>query len=475
MAIKNGLEQLLATAEQSYKADFQIVLITTKKNLLDLCTTIKQSQLIAISLQGTDLDPMKSSCAGISIACDEKNVYFIPRHNNEDINSLELGDVIACLQPIFADTNIEKVMLNATFHQIVAAQIAMPIVGKIFDIGIAAQLIDHPSKHHSSELLQNFYAKTTTQSYETSKDQAGVINSIEHCLFDGITSTHQTLFLKNILQTELTKQNLLEQFYTIEMPIHALLVAMQITGVLCNSAILKKLSAQVSKDLESLMYQINSYAHLPVDVTIPSQIKTLLFDTLKLPGKKRVRILENNSHITEREALQEFLEEIELEHSVVPLIMHYYKLLTFQQNFLEILPEYINSTTGKVHAFWQQSTDKNHAILCTHPNLQNIPTESFDYKTTIRDAFIAQETYSLLAIDYETEQSIKTVLIKLNQQIVNHQIDGHVIIVTPSQIILEIKTADLKLLESPLLTNANKKDFLLSVHIGKNWQEVTKK
>jgi DNA polymerase I len=475
MAIKNGLVKLLTTAEQIYKPDFQLILITTKKELLDLCTVIKESQLIAINLQGTDLDPMKSSCAGISIACDTQKVYFIPRHNNEDTDSLELGDVIACLQPIFADTNIEKVMLHATFHQIVAQQLAMPIVGKIFDIGIAAQLIDHPSQHHSSELLQNFYAKTANQSYEASKDQTDTINTIEHCLLEGIASTHQNLFLKNMLQTELTKQNLLTHFYTIEMAVHALLVAMQIAGVLCNAAMLKKLGAQVSKDLESLMYEINSYADLPVDITIPSQIKKLLFDTLKLPGKKRIRVLENNSQVTEHDALQEFLEEIELEHPIVPLIMNYYKLLPFQQNFLTTLPEYINPATGKIHAFWQQLTNKNHAIVCTHPNLQNIPTDSFDYKITIRDAFITQDNYSLLAIDYDTEQSIKTVLIKLDQQITNHQIDAHLIIVTPSQIILEIKTADLKLFESSLLTAANKKDFLLNLHIGKNWQEVSKK
>jgi DNA polymerase I len=474
MIKKNDLVELLTTAEQSYKHDFQTVLITTKKDLHALCTAIKQSKLIALNIQGTDFDPMKSSCAGISIAYDLKHVYFIPRHNNENTDSLSLSDVILNLQPIFADDNIEKVMLDGTFHQILAQQLAMPILGRTFDIKIAGQLLDHASQQNSFELLRNFYAKNAAQSYQELITQDNAITTIEHCLFEGIASTHLTLYVKNILQTGLEQQNLVEQFFAIEMPIQNLLMKMQINGISCNKTLLEKLDAQISKDLENLMYQINGYSDIAVDITIASQVKTLLFDTLKLPGKRKFKTLEKADRIQEHDDLQHILMELAPQHPVVPMIIRYLQILFLQQNFLEILPQYINPTTGKIHAFWQQLTDNNHAILCTHPNLQSIPTDSFGYKTAIRDAFVAQENYTVCAIDYDAQRSIKLILLNLDHQIASHKIHGNIIIVTPNQIVLEIKATDLRLFENALLTNANKKDFLLSIQTGKNWQEVSK-
>ena len=465
MSKKNSLEQILIAAEQTYQQDFNVTIISLKNDLFDLCTKISKAPSIAITVQGTNIDPMISACAGISIAHDNDTVYFIPRHNNEDIDSISLPDVVRSLQPIFADETIEKIFYNATFDQIVLEQHDMPVAGKIFDIQIAAQLIAGQDQESGIESLKNFYALHVSQNREHTPDSQDLQHQsavIEACLQEHIINAHQTLFLYKLLQTELKKQGLIERFESIEMQVHKILIAMQTIGITCDHKIIKKIDTFASEQLEHLMYEINSYSQIPVYINNESQLRALLFDTLKLPGKRKLATLEKNeAKKAEQNHFDTKLQDLSDQHPVIPMIIRYQQFFDFKQNILDDLQRYIHHKTERIHAFWQQSMDKARAIFCTHPDLQNIPTDKFDYKLSIRSAFTAQQDYCLLAIDYHKTDDIKKTLINIHQQI--QIFDAQIVIVTTDNIIVQVKDTALEKLHS----------LFPEAQTGKSWDKIS--
>ncbi len=384
--------------KKNYDPVFKLSVITTKAELKDLCESIKKSKIIGINVQGTHLDPMSSACAGISIALGEKEVFFIPRSANDHESSISLQDTIASLKPLLADENIEKIMHNARFNQIVLSQNNMPLAGKIFDITIAASLIMHNDQENCIEILRDFYTKNATISYqEMTHNQTPSEESVilEKGLWNSVADIHQTMILKNIIAAELKKESMVTLFETIEMPINNVLVAMEIAGIYCDAKLLEKMNSRITKDINKLEEEINSYAPDPINVNSTAQIRKLLFDILKLPIIKKLH--KHRQVATDAEALIE-LSKL---HPIASLILRYRKLFKFKHTYLAPLFSLINNKTHKIHAFWEQSLGSTDRISCSHPNLQNMPTYNPGHGMYIRSAFIAKENNIFVAADYK--------------------------------------------------------------------------
>lgn len=394
---------LLQLMSKSYKPGFTLSIITTKKELKALADEIKKSKIVCINVQGTDIDPMASACGGISIALNDKEVYFIPRQHNEEEDSVLLSDVVASLKPVFADKNIEKVMHNAKYNQIILEQNGMPLQGKIFDATIAASLIMHNEKEDSLELLRDFYIKNAMLSYQemTSDEKASDEPvSIKKELWNSIADTHQTMALKNVLAAELEKEQMTKLFETIEMPTNNVLASMEIAGISCDAALLKKMNVRVTEDIKKLEIEINAYSPTPINIHSVPQVRKLLFDTLKLPMQKKLHKSETLEQRRQASTDAESLIALSKLHPIADLILQYRELFKCKNSYLDTLPQFINKTTHKIHAYWEQSLELTDRISCSHPNLQSIVTHDFGHKTFVRSAFIAQENHTFIAADY---------------------------------------------------------------------------
>jgi DNA polymerase-1 len=443
----NKLSFLLENAQQKYDESFELSIIKTELDLMNLCKAIEKSKIMALAIQSTNIDPMVSACAGISIACNLKTVYFIPRHNNEEkeINSLSLSTVLSSLKTLFADLTIEKILYHGSFDRIIAHNISTPIIGNIFDINIAASLISHDTLENSVELLQKFYSRNVMQSYTYQTNNQSDIQpfAIDSCLWENIASVHQSLFLSHILKIELTRHNALEYFFTTEMALQSILVKMQITGIKINSKKLKNLEMYIAKQLEILLHKINSYSQEQIDINIIPQIKKLLFDTLKLPGKRKIQQLQNNdSKKSEQDALQEMLLHISHRHEVVPLIIEYRKLCNVQKHSFDDLYACINPITQKIHPFWHQSMNESCALFATHPNLDNITNEKIDQKFSLQDCLIPLDDYIFMSIQHINTQEIKQTLIEIDAYIMTEQLDAMILMVLQDTIIVQVHYTD---------------------------------
>ncbi len=447
MNSSNKLSFILKSAQQKYHESFEVIIIKTELDLMNLCQAIEKSKIMALAIQSTNIDPMVSACAGISIACNLKTVYFIPRHNNEEkeINSLSLPTVLSSLKTIFADLTIEKILYHGSFDRIIAHNISTPIVGNIFDINIAANLISHDTLENSVELLQTFYSHNAMQSYAYQTNNQSDIQpfAIDSCLWENIASVHQSLFLSHILKTELAADNVLEYFFATEMALQSILVKMQITGIKIDTKKLKKLEIYITKQLEILLYKINSYSPEPIDIDIISQVKKFLFDTLKLPGKRKIQQLQNNdSKKSEQDALQEILLQISDRHEVIPLIIEYRKLFNLKKYSFDDLYACINQTTQKIHPFWQQSMNESCALFATHPNLEKITDEKIDQKISLKDCLIPIDDYIFMSIQQINTQKIKQTLIEIDTYIMKEKLDAMIVMVLHHTIIIQVHYTD---------------------------------
>ncbi len=449
------LTKLFTDAQENYPVQFETIVIVLKTDLAALCTKLAQADSIAISVQGTDIDPVLSACAGISIAYTHDQVYFIPRHNNENVDSLSLADVIECLQPIFVHESIEKIFYHATFDQIVLQRYGMPIIGKVFDITIAAELIAHQYQEFDIVSLHNFYTQKAIE-HKNSSD----IPLIEHCLQEKITQAHISLLLHKILHNQLIEQNIIDQFTSLEMPIHQILIDMQIKGIACNNKIIKKIEKFTHTKLDEYLYEINNYSQTPIDINNQSQLRSFIFDTLKLPGKRKIMTLEKN-HERNYDPLDEIIKKLVEQHPVIQQIIDYRALWNFKQNVLDFIPKYLNEETQRIHAFWQQSIDNNNVITSTHPDFNSFPIQPFDNKLSIRQAFQSDDNYSLFVIENQTNNTIKTLLLDITHEI--NQFKGNILLITGNQIIFQAPDQHKEKLQT----------LFPQGKIGKNWQEIS--
>ncbi len=389
---------LFSQSAQNLHDIYNFICINTIENLVNLCNAIEEKKICALDTETSGLDPMTSPCVGISIAIEKGTAYYIPFGHQTTSPQLSKQDIIDHLQPIFNNHAIKKILHHAKFDQVVLDQIGLTLRNIHFDTLIAASLVLPETIKKGLKNLSEFYLQEAMISYEEiiKETKAPDFSYVELSVATNYAAAdaHQTLQLYFILQPELIHHNVEKLFYTVEMPINDILVAMQIEGILCNKQVLQHLDNLVSKDITHIVEQINSFTNEPINLNSPKQIKELLFEKLNLPTQRK------NSKTKEFSTDAQVLEKLSDMHPVPKLILTYRELFKLKSTYIESLPTFINSKTNKIHTSFNQTLVATGRLSSSNPNLQNIPTGNFGYDTDIRSAFYASEGMVFLAADY---------------------------------------------------------------------------
>ncbi|QSH39162.1 hypothetical protein JXR01_02545 [Candidatus Kaiserbacteria bacterium] len=190
------------------------------------------------------------------------------------------------------------------------------------------------------------------------------------------------------------KERKLYTVYTdIEEPLIQVLTHMNENGIALDVAYLKKLSKEYHTELSKLEKKIYKHAGVTFNINSPKQMGEILFDTLELKPKNQKRTSTGQRSTKESE-----LEKLRGEHPIIEDVFAYRELQKLLSTYIDTLPTLVGED-GRLHAEFLQAGTTTGRMASQNPNLQNIPIKT-EYGRRIRNGFIAEKGYELVALDY---------------------------------------------------------------------------
>ncbi|MCA9363636.1 hypothetical protein KC727_00210 [Candidatus Kaiserbacteria bacterium] len=191
----------------------------------------------------------------------------------------------------------------------------------------------------------------------------------------------------------LKKEKLEELFRTVELPLIAVLEAMQARGITLNTAYLKDLSHTMHAELMALEKDIYKLAGTEFNINSPKQLGEILYDTLGLKPKNQKKTATGQRSTRESE-----LGKLREEHTIIPAVLRYRELQKLVSTYIDTLPTMVGKD-GRLHTTFLQAGTTTGRMASKDPNIQNIPIRTEEGRA-IRQAFTATKGMQLVAIDY---------------------------------------------------------------------------
>jgi DNA polymerase I len=176
----------------------------------------------------------------------------------------------------------------------------------------------------------------------------------------------------------------------IELPLVAVLRAMELLGVRLNLERLAEINGRVREELIGLEADIFVLAEEEFLISSPQQLGEILFEKLGLSRKRRGK----TGFSTDARVLQ----AIRAEHEIVPKIERWRELSTLAKTYLDVLPEVVDERS-RIHTTFLQAGAQTGRLASTNPNMQNVPIRT-PLGREIRGCFEAEQGNVLISADY---------------------------------------------------------------------------
>lgn len=196
------------------------------------------------------------------------------------------------------------------------------------------------------------------------------------------------------LQTKELKSNdkLAIVAYNMDFAIIPLLAKMELFGIKVDAEQLVIMSRELEDSISDIEQNIYGYAEQEFNISSPSQLAEVLFESMGLP---RVGIKKGKTGLST--AASE-LNKLRTYHPIIDLISQYRELTKLKTTYVDTLPNNVGSD-GRVHTNFNLTIAQTGRLSSTEPNLQNIPIRS-DVGRKIRRAFITDNGYTFISADY---------------------------------------------------------------------------
>ncbi len=200
-----------------------------------------------------------------------------------------------------------------------------------------------------------------------------------------------TLRLAEPLLARLEDRGSVDLYRTIELPLTAVLAAMEDAGVKIDTYRMGEITARLADRVEELEARAHELAGEPFVIGSTQQVARVLFDQLRLtPGRKGKTGYSTDTRV---------LRSIRSEHELVPVIEEWREYSKLLNTYLGPLPELISDIDGRLHTTFNQTVASTGRLSTTSPNLQAIPIRT-KLGREIRSAFVAEPGSRLLSADY---------------------------------------------------------------------------
>ena len=388
-------------ASPGVDGDYHVV--RTEAELATVVERLRAAAAIALDVETTAADPIRSDLVGISLAPAPAEGYYLPLGHRESGptpndaaagTQLPLPQVVAALGPILNDPAVPKYAHHGKFDMTVLARHGLPVRGLTFDTMLAAYLLN--TTQRLTDLAHAELGIEMTQITSligTGSKQISMADvPVERAAPYACADVDMTFRLVEHLEPKLRAQGVEALNRDIEVPLVGVLADMERVGVAIDASVLQGMSRVLGAQLLALEQEIVGLAGHSFNVNSPVQLGKVLFEELKLPVGFRTK--------TGYSTASEVMENLRGKHPIVDKVLEYRELSKLKSTYVDGLPALINPVTGRIHTSFNQTAVATGRLSSSGPNLQNIPIRT-ETGRQIRAAFVAdQPGWALLSADY---------------------------------------------------------------------------
>ena len=370
--------------------------VTDAADLRNLVDSLRNAGRLAVYIEHEDAHPMAARITGIALSGKAGEGRYVPVSHEGD--AAAGNQDLSLLKGLLEDENITKIAhdLKTVCHVLQNHDIRL--APHKSDVLLASYVLNSVAIKHQLEDMARCYLEMDIPGRESlvgkgrTRISAATLDPQELARFAGQRA--DLIFrLDEVLNHKLRESgNLLGLYRYYEMPLVPVLQKMERCGVRLDAEVLNRQSRELGERLHELEQSVYELAGESFNLGSPKQLQAIFYDKLKLPVLKKTK---TGQASTAEPVLQELAQEYELPR----LIVEHRSLSKLKSTYTDKLPAEINEQTGRVHSNYQQAVAATGRLSSTEPNLQNIPIRTAEGRR-VRQAFIAEPGYRLLAADY---------------------------------------------------------------------------
>jgi len=385
-------------AEPSAAERRKYVMLADEGALAAWLARMEKADLAGFDTETTGLEPMSATLVGMSFAFGEEAAYLPLAHQYPGApDQIGVPRALELLKPWLQSAQRAKVGQNLKFDAHILANHGVRLAGIAHDTLLESYVCEVHERHDLDALSQRHLGwKTITYDEVTGKGAARIpfsSVSVERATGYAAEDADCALAVHGVLYPRIAAEEKLKRIYeTIEMPVMAVLLAMERNGVLLDGAKLEAQGHQLGKEMLELEQQAYAAAGQPFNLNSPKQIREILFDKQKLPVKKKTPSGDPSTD-------EDVLTELALDYPLPKLLLEYRGLAKLKSTYTDKLPKMVHPGSGRVHTTYSQAVAVTGRLASNDPNLQNIPIRTPQGRR-IREAFVAPAGSKIVSADY---------------------------------------------------------------------------
>jgi DNA polymerase-1 len=431
-APRPAVTMAVSTSGVAVRSDARYAIADTEDAVAQVIARARETGRIAFDTETvvdadspTAVDPLRCTLVGLSIAVAPGEAYYLPfAHRAYDgAGNLALlsgdagiagtrlqqdmpeprnlpaitGEAMASLRALLADADVKKVAQNAKYDLLVLRSAGVPLDGLDFDTMLASYILDPGRRSHGIDQLAFERLGHTMTSYEQlcGKGRGQLpfdVVPVDAARDYSCEDVDVTWRLMDDMSPALEASGMRELFDTIEVPLVAVLADMEWEGIAIDLDWFASLKERFQRERERVEQEIYEAAGETFNINSNPQLRTILFEKLGLPVKKKTA----TGPSTDASVLQELADE---GHEIPSLLMEYRELFKLEGTYVDTLPRLVHPRDQRLHTSYNQTVAATGRLSSSDPNLQNIPIRR-ELGRDIRRGFVPRPGHKLLAADY---------------------------------------------------------------------------
>ncbi|MGE3467181.1 MAG: DNA polymerase [Pyrinomonadaceae bacterium] len=373
-------------------------LIRDGESLKKACDELRNVRSLGFDVETTELDPYAGELRLVQLS-DGRNTKVIdlrgfgsqPGDVPASVTALRANPDLAPLRDLLSSTKQTKIAHNAKFDTKWARHHLGCEVGGVYDTYLASILIaagEGERRHGLADVVQFFLGRTLDKTEQVSDWSANELSQsqIEYAAKDAAIMPEVKAKLDERIAAD-DLANVLRLENECVMPI----AEMELSGFYLDaerwreqlgkvSIIQKEAGDELQSMLSAGVAQVSLFGQTQINLDSIDQVTNAL-ENLGIPVPASTRAWE--------------IQPLAGEYPVVKKLLEYRAAAKASQSFGENILEFIEPSTGRIHADFRQIGAPTGRFACSKPNLQQIPHEA-----AYRRCFRAPDGRKLVIADY---------------------------------------------------------------------------